>query len=265
MPSPFPGMDPYLEDPQLWRGFHQRLIVYLADFLGPNLQPRYITAVEERVFVEGPDREIIPDVWMRSRKNVQPPSSDSGGVAVLDAEAPEVVEVPPLEVAEAYLAILDRQSGQKVVTVIEVVSPTNKYEGPGRRSYLAKQKEVLSSDVHLVEIDLLRTGPHVLAVPEYAARSRGPYDQLLCVNRCAGMRARYELYPRRLRQPLPRIGIPLAEPDPDVVLDLQAVFAHTYDAGSYGQRIVYTQPCRPPLAPEDQAWAEELVRGRTTW
>src|SRR5439155_25358177 len=118
----FPGMDPYLEDPQIWPGVHAALIVYIRDQLQPALRPRYIAAIEERVFVEGPDREIVPDVWLkRSRSN-------HGGRAVAQAngDAPVLVRVPALEVHESYVAILDRQTGQRVVTVIEVVSPTNK-------------------------------------------------------------------------------------------------------------------------------------------
>jgi hypothetical protein len=251
----FPGMDPYLEDPQLWPGVHSRFIVYLADHLQPQLRPRYVAAVEERVFVEGPDREIVPDVWLKRNR----PHRDESGVALADADSPVVVRVPALEVHETYVAILDRQSGQRVVTVIEVVSPTNKYGGPGRISYLAKQKEVLSSDVHLVEIDLPRTGPHVLAVPEWMARGQGLYDYLVCVNRAHGLRDEFDLYLCQLRDRLPRIRVPLAGTDADVRLDVQTVLTQTFDIGSYRDRVNYDSPCRPPLPPEDQKWANERI------
>src|SRR5262249_9200122 len=151
---------------------------------------------------------------------------------------------------------LDRASGQKVVTVIEVVGPTNKYAGPGRESYKAKQQEVLASDVHLVEIDLWRKGPHVLAIPESTARRRaGDYDYLSCVNRAPEVRNRYELYPAQLRNKLPRILIPLAAGDPDVKLEIQIVLAQNYDDGCYRDRIDYSKPCVPRLSADDQAWA----------
>src|SRR5262249_35341574 len=157
--------------------------------------------------------------------------------------------------------ILDRTSGQKVVTVIEVVSPSNKYAGPGRKSYKEKQREVLHSHVHLVEIDLLRKGPHALALSKSRVRRRvGDYDYLSCVNRARGYRDVYELYPASLRRKLPRILIPLAGNDPDVKLEIQDVLAQTYDAGSYRDRIDYSKPCVPRLRPEDQAWADELIR-----
>lgn len=206
----FPGMDPYLEDNRFWSGLHASLIVYIRDILQPRLRPRYIAAIEERVFVEGPDREIRPDVMiLKSRK-----SRGSRCVAVMEADAPVEVRVPIEPTHESYVTILDLRAGQRVVTVIEVVSPTNKYAGPGRNSYLAKQHEVLTSDVHLVEIDLLRQGPHVLAVPEHVARERASFEYLTSVNRSEGFRETFELYPTNLRDRLPRVRIPLADDDP---------------------------------------------------
>src|SRR5262245_26848823 len=101
----FPGMDPYLEEPQLWLGFHNAFIVYLRDHLQPQLRPRYIAAVETRVFVEGPDRAIGPDVWLRENR----PGAARAGVAVAEADAPLLVRAPAFEVRENYVTILDRR------------------------------------------------------------------------------------------------------------------------------------------------------------
>lgn len=253
----FPGMDPYLEVPELWLGFHNSLIVYIRDYLRPLLRPRYIAAIEERVFVEGPQqREFIPDVLLKQGR----PPRGQGGTAVLDADEALEVHILPLEMHESYLEILDRHSGQRVVAVLEVLSPANKYAGPGRDSYLAKQREVLVSQTHLIEIDLLRRGPHTMAVPEWIARQHASYDYLIGVNRAEGRRNCFHLYPRPLRQRLPRIGVPLADGDLDVVLDVQAVVEQTYEAGSYRERLRYDRPCIPQLPAEDQTWADELIR-----
>jgi hypothetical protein len=250
----FPGMDPYLEVPEVWPGFHNMLVVYISDILRPLLHPRYIAAIEERVFVEGPRQsEFIPKVVQGG------PPREQGSPTVLDADEELEVRLPDLEMHESYLEILDRHSGQRVVTVLVVLSPTNKYAGPGRESYLAKQEEILASQAHLIEIDLLRRGPHSMAVPEWLARQHASYDYLICINRAKGTRDRFRLYPRQLRQRLPRIRVPLAEGDPDVVLDVQAVVAQTYEAGSYRERLRYDQPCVPALAAEDQAWADQLI------
>jgi hypothetical protein len=256
MSTIFPGMGPYLEDPLVWPGVHAAMIVYLRDFLQPLLRPRYVASVEVRVYLEGPDRDVIPDVFLRQRPT-------NGGVALADAEAdaPIVLQIPPLEIREAFVALLDRQSNRRVVTVIEVVSPSNKYAGIGRNSYTDKQRAVLDISTHLVEIDLLRGGPHVLCVPESAARRAAEYDYLACINRAGEVRDRYELYPRTLRQRLPRVAVPLAEGDKDVPLDLQAILNQVYEAGSYRASLDYTQPCRPPLRTEDQQWATGLIQG----
>jgi hypothetical protein len=249
----FPGMDPYLEDSQIWPGVHSRFIVYLSDGLQPLLRPRYVAAVEERVYVEGPDRDIIPDVWIKHRRHAV-----KGTAAQAVADAPDLERVP-LEIHESFVQILDLHSNQRVVTVIEVLSPTNKYAGQGRELYESKQREVLRSQAHLIEIDLLRAGPHVLAVPELTARKK-PYDYLVSVNRAEERRDLFEVYRRRLPDRLPRIGVPLAEDDPDVVLDLQAVLAETYERGGYRDRLDYTQPCCPPLSASDQEWANRCIR-----
>ncbi len=260
----FPGMDPYLENPLRWPGVHQSFIVYIRDYLRPLLRPRYVAAIEDRVYLEGPDRDVIPDVWVRQRFAELPArrsTAKSAAVAVLEEdEAPLVFKAPGLEVHESYITILDLDSSQRIVTVIEVVSPTNKYAGPRRVSYETKQREVLASDAHLVEIDLLRFGPHVVAVPQHGAEGlAGTYDYLVSVSRAWDPRDEFEFYPCRLRKKLPRIRIPLAGDDPDVLLDLQAVLAHTYEAGDYDDRIDYRKPCVPPLPPDDQAWADQLI------
>ena len=257
----FPGMDPYLEDPQIWPGVHAALIVYIRDQLQPLLRPRYIAAIEERVFVEGPDRQIIPDVWI-TRRAVQRPDSAVAvtAAAVAEADQPVIVQVPNVEVHETFIEIVDRQTGQQIVTVIEVVSPANKYPGPGRESYIAKQREVFGSQAHFVEIDLLRAGNHVLAVPEWVARGGNAYDYLICINRAQGQRDVFDLYPRSVRDNLPRIRIPLAGNDPDVPLDLQAAMSQVYEAGSYRDRINYEAGCRPPLNAGDLAWVDDQLR-----
>jgi Protein of unknown function (DUF4058) len=249
----FPGMDPYLEDPHIWPGVHNRFIVYLSDYLQPLLRPRYVAAVEERVFVAGPDRDIIPDVWLKQRR-----AAPKGSATSAVADSPELERVAT-EVHESFVEILDLQTNQRVVTVIDLLSPTNKYAGRGRELYESKQREVLRSESHLVEIDLLRTGPHVLAVPELIARKK-PYAYLVCVSRAVDRREVFELYRRRLRDRLPNIRVPLAGDDPDVVLDIQAVLAETYDRGDYRDRLAYSEACNPPLSATDQEWASRCAR-----
>lgn len=249
MTMPFPGMDPYLEHPVLWEGLHARLIVAIANQLQPRLDPRYVTSIEERVFIEGPQRRI-PDVWVQKvgDRGDRPRTSEP------QADSAVVVEVEDLEIRESRVEILDAYSDMKLVTMIEVLSPTNKASGPGRESYIEKQVETLARDCHLVEIDLLRKGAHALSIPEWRVQELKPYDSIVCVSRWP-KRNRFEIYARRLRERLPCIKIPLVDPDPDVPLDVQAALDQVYEDGRYMRRIRYDRPCEPPLEDADQEWA----------
>lgn len=253
MNTPFPGMDPYLEHPVLWEGVHARLIVAIANQLQPRLDPRYITSIEERVFIEGPQRRV-PDLWIQKANDaVEAPIRPEA-----ESDTALIVEVEDLEIHQTRIEILDAYNGMRLVAMIEVVSPTNKAAGPGRASYEAKQREARSAECHLIEIDLLRNGRHVVGVPGWRIESLKPFDSLSCVSRWP-YRNRFELYPRGLRDRLPRLAIPLADDDPDVTLDLQAAVELVHVEGRYGRRIQYERPCDPPLAPDDQAWATGRV------
>jgi hypothetical protein len=246
-------MDPYLEHPVLWEPVHRRLIVEMAKQLQPHLDPRYITSTEERVFVEGPQRRI-PDVFVLRRYD------EAGQLAVAEAETGSaiILEVEELELREPRVEILDVYNDLKLVAVIELVSPTNKHAGPGRDSYVTKQQELRARDVHLIEIDLLRNGERPLAIPEWRLEALGKFNYVASVNRWP-KRWRYELYPMQLRQRLKDIRIPLSDPDPDVVLDVQAALDQVYDDGRFGWRLKYHEPCVPPLDDDDQKWADEGI------
>jgi hypothetical protein len=253
MNYPFPGMDPYLEHPVLWEGVHTRLIVAIANQLQPKLDPRYIASIEERVFIEGPQRRV-PDVWIQRVR-------DTEGMVPLvesDSDTAVILEVDDLEIHESRVEILDSYNELMLVALIEVVSPTNKTAGPGCVSYKAKQAETLARECHLIEIDLLRHGRHVLCIPEWRIKTLKPFHSLCCVNRWP-FRNRFELYPCKLRQRLPRLKIPLAEEDPDTTLDLQAAFEQVYVDGRYWRRIRYDQKCKPRLSSRDQTWADEQI------
>jgi hypothetical protein len=168
------------------------------------------------------------------------------------------VELDGLEIREPRIEILDLYDDEKLVAAIEIVSPANKLAGPGRKSYLDMQRELLERDVNLIEIDLLRKSRHVMTVPRWRVLQFRPYDYLVCVNRHP-TRHRFELYPRTLRQRLPRIRVPLAAPDPDVPLDIQDAFEHIHADGRYMWRIRYHEPCIPPLRVEEQQWANKRL------
>jgi hypothetical protein len=264
-------MDPYLEHPAIFPDLHDSLVTYLREFVQAKLPTPYFVAIGDRVWVEVSEREIGPDVKvLRSRDDgARSTGSGSGGTAVAAAvrSQPVVVTVPQDERREPFLEIRSRLEGERLVTTIEVLSLTNKTPGVhGRDLYLRKQKEVLESKVHLVEIDLLRAGEHSTAVPlEWALPKTGRFDYHVCVHRFDNLED-YLVYPILLRQKLPEITIPLLPGDPPVTLDLQAVFDRSYDTGPYRRRVRYGEvEIEPPLSTQDAEWAKGvLARPKST-
>ena len=258
METPFPGMDPYLEHPILWTSVHSGLINAIRGQIAPALRPRYVASVEERVLIDIPQTQRIPDIWIQKTNRQTRDSSNSGTAVVdVDLENPLVMEIPSDPIREHYIEILDRYQDLKVVTVIEVLSPINKTPGPGRDEYLRKKLATLESSTHLVEIDLLRRGTRVVDFSTEQLEAISPFDYLVTVNRFQPGRTQYEIIPRQMRNRLPRFGIPLVPPDADIALDLQAAFEQVYEDGSYMLRIHYERPCSPAINDEDQRWANE--------
>ena len=269
MPSPFPGMDPYLEEPSLWPNLHHSLITYSRAALNAALPSHYVATIEERVYIMPYERSVIPDVNIHSRFTpLVPRPPGRGGVAIAEPfDPPLIVRLQPQEVHEGYIEIRKVDDKLRVVTTIEVLSPSNKVpNSQGGQKYLRKQKEVLSSPTHLVEIDLLRTGAHTVAIPYDQLPLQKKWDYLVCLHR-GGQDNEwdedvFEVWENSVREPLPRICIPLDSGDPDVILDLQAVFHRCYAEGAYERLVDYSQPINPPLREEDAAWAMSLTTGR---
>ena len=256
MPSPFPGMDPYLE--QFWRDIHASLIIYARDQLQTMLPGDLRARVEERVFVEVGEesRPVYPDVRVVERGRGSGTALADPGVAVAE---PIVLHLDPEPFTDTYIEIIDVATGKRVVTAIEVLSLANKLPGEGQELYLRKQRELLAGRVSLVEIDLLRAGERVIAVPHQhiPASHRSTYE--VCVHR--GWQPRtFEVYAVPLRHRLPNVKIPLRETDADVTLDLQSLIVQCYRNGGYDEDVDYRADPDPPLDAADAAWAGELLR-----
>jgi hypothetical protein len=263
MPSPFPGMDPYTESPACWPSLHYRLPGLIADHLQSQLAPRYVAVAEERVYLEEPERELIPDVAIRRHTS---PRAEAEAVAVAasarvqDGPLPLWVTTPDLVEAREYYVEIRALPGRELVTVIEVLSPSNKRAtGRGRARYLRKQQQVMAGDINLVEIDLLRRGTWSVALPQSALGGLAPHHYRVCVRRAARPGG-FEFYPFRLTEPLPPVSIPLRPADPDPLLDLGPVFSEAYDRSMIATRIEYTGEPDLPLSAGDAAWADDLLR-----
>lgn len=253
MPSPFPGMNPYLEHANTWHDFHGAMAFALRSMLVEQLRPRYIVKVDEHVYIHelsAAERRIHgrPDVGITLNPLFR--QSNNAGAAVI--QAPVEVEHPVAidELRENYLKILDSES-REVVTVIELLSPANKQPGSDREQYLAKRKRVLKSNTSLVEIDLLRAGPRM---PDF---NLPPCDYAITISRWE-TRPKAGCWPIQLRDPLPTIPIPLKSGEADAHLDLKVALDHVYDAAGY-EDAIYLNPITPALSPADAKWANEVL------
>jgi hypothetical protein len=244
-------MNPYLENASFWHDFHQSYITYFREALSPLVRPNYMVKIDDHLYIHEPTEETRRLV---GRSNVSvvsetPTPPATSGLAVLTA--PVEVHIPEVEAEHsAFLEIRDRDH-QQLITVIELLSPSNKNLGDDRKQYLTKRGQLLTNGVHLVEIDLLRGGPRmpVHNMPEC--------DYCVLVGRAENL-WRAGLWPIRLRERLPVIPIPLRRGDADARVDLQSVLHRTYDAAGY-EPFLYRLGPVPPLSAEDAAWASQFV------
>lgn len=249
-------MNPYFESSKFWHEFHQGLTLYLRNAISAKLSDNYFVKLEEQLYVH----EIIEEssaflgradvaVIRASATQESPTSAD---VAVIDPPPMHLKLVPPVTdiERESYIEIRDRDS-QQLVTVIELLSPANKNPGKDRDQYLRKRAQLLKSSVHLVEIDLLRRGPRmpVEGLPQC--------DYCLLVSR-AERRPIAEVWPFKVTEPFPPVLVPLKNDDAPLKLNLAEIFQRLFVDANYA-KIIYQSPPDPPLSPELEKWAAQLI------
>lgn len=250
MPSPLPGMNPYLEHPRSCPNFHHRLITAIAISLEPQLRPRYRVVVEEAIYqAVGQDSVLVgvPDVAIQSTQRQPVSSVNASGQPVLRSQ-PILVDLPiPEVVRQGYLEIQDVVT-REVVTVIEVLSPTNKRPGEGRRTYEAKRQIILASATNLVEVDLLRQWTPIVQLPDQLSTH---YRILISAS---ATRPQASLYAFNLTDAIPAFPLPLQENEPEPIVNLQSLMGDIYDQSGYDLVIDYTEEPIPPLVKDDAAW-----------
>jgi hypothetical protein len=252
--SPFPGMDPYLEDPAFWADFHYTFINYWREAIADVLPATYEANLGEKVYLVeyDPDsRKLIgPDVALSDRDaSATTAPTQAAGLATLE---PVTIPIAILDAArETYIEILHGPE-RTLVAVLERLSPTNK-DVSGRAEYLAKRNAVLRQAVHLVELDLLVGGTRPPLRKPWPA---GDYHYLISRSE---FRPDAQVYSWTVRDPLPRVPTPLRSPDNDIAVDLAAVFTTAYERGRFGKRIRYGVPCPAPLSAAARTWAETLA------
>jgi len=260
-------MDPYIEVSHLWEDFHHDLISEIKGSLANRLPDRYVVRAGERSYValvESVDDEekqaFLPDVAVATRrgpaKTARKPKRSAAASAVPSEAGPvQMRALVTAEYREAFLEIRQVDPEHKLVTGIEVLSPSNKRpSSKGWRLYYRKRQAFLSGYANFVEIDLVRRGRRM---PMVSAWPDSPYYLLVCRKKEA---PRCSVWPAFFIQPLPPIPIPLAPPDPDITLSLQPLVEAVYARSHYERDIDYRRPLHPPLTPAEVAWLQERLR-----
>jgi hypothetical protein len=252
MPSPFPGMNPYLEHEDAWHNFHIQFPNAVIAALVPQVRPKYFVKADEQIYIHELPNERSrlagrSDVFV-GQSDVPAGSPRVGGVVTAASGQVLLPAIDPLRLP--FVEVRDRRS-RRLVTLIELLSPSNKRPGADRHQYELKRANLLAGQAHFIEIDLLRGWARMPALEEVAS------DYCVLVSRYSA-RPTADIWRFGLRDPLPRIPVPLLEGDRDAVLDLKAILDRLYDEGGYDEFIYQTEPV-PPLSPADAAWAESLI------
>lgn len=255
MVSPFPGMDPYLEAHDIFQDLHTTLIVAIRAELNPLLPEGYVAATDRHVWIESPKakrkrRGREPDVYVVEGKRRTPaePKTATGTLTT-----PRIVSLPQQErKGKPYLKILDSRE-RRVVTVLELLSPTNKKPGEHYEQYLAKREEYFAAGVNLVEINLLRAGEH----PPLGEMDAEAMQYYILVCRAPQM-PRAEIWPFTVRDRVPTFPVPLT-PKIEVQFDLKPCLDRSYREARYDEEIDYSEPPEPNFIGEEAAWVRETA------
>lgn len=222
MSSPFPGMNPYLEDPALWPQFHQQLITTLYQSLLPGLVDRYRSRLVPRIYT---------------------------------CEMPLFTSVVREEHREETIEIRHRSDG-RLVTLIDVVSPANKTTDAGRQAYHQRFRTARAEQATVAEIDLSLQGKPMF---ECAPEEMLGRDYAIVVTRGAHPH-RPEPCPWALQKRLPKFRLPMASDDKDTIVDLHAIFLRAFEQGGFAEKIDYARDPAVTLQAEQREWLDSILK-----
>ncbi|HEY9804503.1 MAG TPA: DUF4058 family protein [Leptolyngbyaceae cyanobacterium] len=260
MTSPFSGMNPYLENPDLWSEVHHRLITAIADDISSHLSEKYRVAIAKRTYRLNSEDSLligIPDVAILAIKpqveNSDLSASNTATITLSENKSVTVTVPLPLEIKEGYLEIREVSTG-RVITVIEVLSPTNKLTKEGRSSYLKKREQLLESDTNLLEIDLIRSGE---IMPIIANIPNTDYRILIIRSHCLPSA---QLFAFTVRDSIPSFPIPLQKGEAEIEVNLQDILLGIYQRARFDLTLNYHQNPVPDLLEKDREWMDILLR-----
>lgn len=223
MPSPFPGMDPFLEDPKLWAAFHHQMVAALYQLLLPGLVDKYRARISVRQYV---------------------------------SEMPLFTSMIREQHTEEFIEIRAR-TDNRLVTLVDVVSLGNKMTPSGRTEYLATRQQAFQQRAGVVEIDLITQGKATL---DFSRDGLPEYDYATTVTRSVTP-DRFEIYTATIQKRLPKFKLPLAADDRDTVVDLQVAMARAFDQGDFANQLDYTGtlPVDVKLTPDNRTWVQNWL------
>jgi len=259
-------MDPYLEGEE-WHDVHQRLATEISDYLAPQIRPHYVVRLAVAIVPDMPHAQEIevmyPDVEILRRKRTPEPASPPLAAVSVAVMTPTITKpvIMPLPVLKTRLVTVEIRETEthRLVTSIELLSPVNKRK-PGLTKFLEKRVRLQEAGVHLVDIDLIRRGKRPVTPPSFTEThplAQAHYSVMLTRAKANQI----ELWPIRIQEKLPTIAIPLRAGDPDIPLDLGAVFTAIYDKAGYDLSLDYSQPPPPPAFDDaTQSWIDNLLK-----
>ena len=262
MKSPFPGLDPFIEARGLWGDFHGHLIEKISETISAALPPGYLARAGKRSYVVlaetngKEEHSFLPDVSVTGSTVRQASGKRNAAAApIAEAEPVELRAFIERDFEEKFIDIFELEPRRRLVTSIEVLSPSNKRQrSKGWKKYLRKRQALLLGKANLVEIDLLRGGDRMPMLDPWPT---SPYTLLVAREERA---PRCRVWPAFFDRPLPAIPVPLSRPDPDLTLELQSLVDAIYERWRYREDIDYTRPLTPPLSAEQAAWLRERLR-----
>jgi hypothetical protein len=257
-------MDPFIEACGLWEDFHPKLIGEIERTLAAMVPDRYFVSLAMRSYIaiagsEGKEfHPFLPDVGVASTSTAPAPKRVAIAETATESEARTMQAFVAEPFRETFIEIIERDDERRLITSIEVLSPSNKRRrSKGRKLYLRKRQALLLGTANLVEFDLLRGGERP---PMMTPWPNSPYTLLVCRQE----RAPYcTVWPAHFQLPLPAIPIPLAHPDKDICLDLQPLVAAIYTRARYTNQLDYSRPLQPSMSEDESSWLAEQLRRRS--
>lgn len=226
--------------PGTWHAFHLGWTGRIQDALNDGrLPPDYYALAEQIAGPLGPDVLTLQEAGPSTNGTAEThPASGSGGVAVATAP-PRVRYSEPGElknyVAKRRTIVVRHNTGDRVVALLELVSPGNKSSQNALDTFVEKARESLYRGYHLLIVDLFPPGPrdpkglHAVIWREFneTPRELTPDEPLALLAYSAGEQNQAYIEPTKVGSKLTDMPLFLT-PDTYINVPLEATYEAAY-------------------------------------